>query len=329
MKPALTQNAITDDPSRRHQTRPPSTMYEAHFGLKELPFTITPDTSFFFSRSTHQDALNTLLVAVRSGEGFIKVVGEVGTGKTLLCRKFLAALDHREFLTAYIPNPYLDPMGLLLAIADEFRIRYPQYVNQHQLLKLLNRFLLEAYAQKKRVVVCLDESQAMPLDTLESLRLLSNLETERRKLLQVVLFGQPELDVRLAQPSIRQLKQRIAFSCALLPLTLDETEYYIAYRLQVAGTRHPRLFSHESVRRLFKASRGIPRLVNVLAHKSLLAAFGEGTHKVTEKQVRLAVADTESIHVTSQLKERLLGYLTALLIGLLILAGALVWGGWL
>ena len=259
----------------------------------------------------------------------MKVMGEVGTGKTLLCRKFLGALDHHEFVTAYIPNPYLDPMGLLLAIADEFRIRYPQYVNQHQLLKLLNRFLLEAYAQKKRVVVCLDESQAMPLDTLESLRLLSNLETERRKLLQVVLFGQPELDVRLAQPSIRQLKQRIAFSCALLALTLDETEYYVAYRLQVAGTRHPRLFSHESVRRLFKASRGIPRLVNVLAHKSLLAAFGEGTHKVTEKHVRLAVADTESIHVTSQLKERLLGYLTALLIGLLILAGALVWGGWL
>jgi MSHA biogenesis protein MshM len=304
-------------------------MYEAHFGLKELPFTITPDTSFFFSRSSHQDALNTLLVAARSGEGFTKVVGEVGTGKTLLCRKFLAALDHKEFLTAYIPNPYLDPMGLLLAIADDFRIRYPQYVSQHQLLKLLNRFLLEAYAQKKRVVVCLDESQAMPLDTLESLRLLSNLETERRKLLQVVLFGQPELDVRLAQPSIRQLKQRIAFSCALLPLTLDETEYYIAYRLQVAGTRHPRLFSRESVRRLFKASRGIPRLVNVLAHKSLLAAFGEGTHKVTEKHVRLAVADTESIQAASPLKERLLGYLTALLIGLLILAGALVWGGWL
>ena len=304
-------------------------MYEAHFGLKELPFTITPDTSFFFSRSSHQDALNTLLIAARSGEGFTKVVGEVGTGKTLLCRKFLSALDHKEFLTAYLPNPYLDPMGLLLAIADDFRIRYPQYVSQHQLLKLLNRFLLEAYAQKKRVLVCLDESQAMPLDTLESLRLLSNLETERRKLLQVVLFGQPELDVRLAQPSIRQLKQRIAFSCELLPLTLGETEYYIAYRLQVARCTHPRLFSHEAGRRLFKASRGIPRLVNILAHKSLLAAFGEGARKVTEKHVRLAVADTESIRMASPLKERILGYLTALLIGFLIVAGTLVWGGWL
>lgn len=304
-------------------------MYEAYFGLKELPFTITPDTSFFFSRSSHQDALNTLLVAARSGEGFIKVVGEVGTGKTLLCRKFLAALDPKEFLTAYIPNPYLDPMGLLLAVADEFRIRYPRYVSQHQLLKLLNRFLLEAYAQRKRVVVCLDESQAMPLDTLESLRLLSNLETERRKLMQVVLFGQPELNPRLAQPAIRQLTQRIAFSCELLPLTPDETEYYIAYRLQVAGGRHPRVFAHDAARRLFKASRGVPRLVNILAHKSLLAAFGEGAHKVTEKHVRLAVADTESIRVTPAFKDRLVNYLTALLIALLIAAGAFVWGGWL
>lgn len=304
-------------------------MYEAHFGLKELPFTITPDTSFFFSRSSHQDALNTLLIAARSGEGFIKVIGEVGTGKTLLCRKFLAALDAKEFLTAYIPNPYLDPMGLLLAIADELRIRYPQYVSQHQLLKLINRFLIEAYAQKKRVVVCLDESQAMPLDTLESLRLLSNLETERRKLIQVVLFGQPELNLRLAQPAIRQLTQRIAFTCDLLPLTHDETEYYLAYRLQVAGSRQPRLFGRDAVRRLYKASRGIPRLVNILAHKSLLAAFGEGVHKIGEKHVRLAVADTESIRVSPSLREHVTNYLTALLIGLLILAGALVWGGWL
>lgn len=304
-------------------------MYEAHFGLKELPFTITPDTSFFFSRSSHQDALNMLLVAARSGEGFIKVIGEVGTGKTLLCRKFLAALDPKEFLTAYLPNPYLDPMGLLLAIADELRIRYPQYVSQHQLLKLLNRFLIEAYAQKRRTVVCLDEAQAMPLDTLESLRLLSNLETERRKLIQVVLFGQPELNLRLAQPSIRQLTQRIAFSCELLPLTADETEYYLAYRLQVAGCRQPRLFGRDAVRRLFRASRGIPRLVNILAHKALLAAFGEGVHKVDEKHVRLAVADTESVRVPPALKERAASYFTALLIALLIVAGVLVWGGWL
>src|SRR3990170_327225 len=144
-------------------------MYREHFGLQDLPFGITPDTNFFFDHSTHQEALNTLLVAVRSGEGFIKVVGEVGTGKTLLCRKFLSALDYRDFVTAYIPNPYLQPMTLLLAIADELSLSYPADINQHQLLKLLTRYLIETYADRKRVVVCLDEAQAMPLETIECL----------------------------------------------------------------------------------------------------------------------------------------------------------------
>jgi MSHA biogenesis protein MshM len=302
-------------------------LYEAHFGLRELPFTITPDTGFFFPRSTHQDALNTLLVAARSGEGFVKITGEVGTGKTLLCRKFLNALDPGGFLTAYIPNPYLDPKGLLLAIADEFRVRYSQDVSQHQLLKFLNRFLLEAYARRKRVVVCLDEAQVMPLDTLESLRLLSNLETGRRKLLQVVLFGQPELDRRLAQPSIRQLKQRIAFSCGLQPLTPEETEYYLVHRLQVAGCRRPGIFARAAARRLHKASRGIPRLINILAHKAMMAAYGEGVRRIDEEHVRLAIADTESIHASVSPKDRVPGRLAALLITLLVLIGALVWGG--
>src|ERR1043165_6588656 len=209
-------------------------MYGTHFGLSELPFSITPDTSFFFPDSSHQEALNTLLVAVRSGEGFIKVTGEVGTGKTLLCRKFLSALDHHDFTTAYIPNPYLQPMTLLLAIADELSLEYPSDINQHHLLKLLTRYLIDAYANRKRVVVCLDEVQAMPLETLESLRLLTNLETERRKLLQVVLFGQPELDQRLNQPSVRQLKQRITFSCRLRPFNLKEVEHYLSHRVHVA-----------------------------------------------------------------------------------------------
>lgn len=279
-------------------------MYRAHFGLRDLPFGITPDTSFFFAHSSHQEALNTLLVAVRSGEGFIKVVGEVGTGKTLLCRKFLATLDSREFATAYIPNPYLQPMTLLLAIADELGMSYPPQVNQHQLLKLLTRFLVDNYARGKRVVVCMDEAQAIPLETLESLRLLSNLETERRKLLQVVLFGQPELDARLAQPSVRQLTQRIGFSCRLLPFSLAETEFYLAHRLAVAGYRGPRLFAPDAVRRLHRASGGIPRLINILAHKAMLAAFGEGARNVTAKHVRLAIDDTESVRRRGTIRAR-------------------------
>lgn len=270
-------------------------MYRAHFGLKELPFTITPDTSFFFAHASHQEALNTLLVAVRSGEGFIKVVGEVGTGKTLLCRKFLNALDHKDCVTAYIPNPYLEPMTLLAAVAEEFGLAHEPGINPHQLFKQLTRFLVETYAAGRRAVLCLDESQAIPVETLESLRLLTNLETERRKLLQVVLFGQPELNDKLDLPSIRQLKQRITFSCELKPFTRAETEYYLAHRLSVAGHRGARLFDAAAIRELHTAARGIPRLVNILAHKALLAAFGEGARFVARSHVRAAKTDTESL----------------------------------
>ena len=271
-------------------------MYEAHFGLRASPFSITPDTSFFFGHTSCQEALNTLLIAVRSGEGFIKVVGEVGTGKTLLCRKFLSALESENFVTAYIPNPYLEPMTLLLAVADEFGVKYEAGINQHQLLKLLTQFLIETHAQGKRAVLCLDEAQAMPIETLEALRLLSNLETETSKLLQVVLFGQPELDAKLADPAIRQLHQRITFSCRLGHLGKNDVEYYLMHRLGIAGYRGPRLFSMDAVKLLHRASKGVPRLINILAHKSMLAAYGEGGRYVTDKYIKLAITDTESAH---------------------------------
>jgi MSHA biogenesis protein MshM len=303
-------------------------MYREHFGLQELPFTITPDTGFFFSHASHQAALNTLLIAVRSGEGFIKVTGEVGTGKTILCRKFLAALDYQEFSTAYIPNPYLQPMTLLLAIADELGIEYPQDVNQHQLLKLLTRSLIDTYAGRKRVVVCLDEVQAMPLDTLESLRLLTNLETERRKLLQVVLFGQPELDERLDQPLIRQLKQRITFTCKLRPLSFDETEFYISHRLSVAGYRGEALFATDVIKRLHRASGGVPRLINILAHKAMLAAFGEGQRHVSAAHVRAAVNDTESLSGTRSWIPRWVRYFGTAAAVVAIGMSAFAWAQW-
>jgi MSHA biogenesis protein MshM len=284
-------------------------MYQEHFGLREAPFTITPDTSFFFAHSSHQEALNMLLIAARSGEGFMKVVGEVGTGKTMLCRKFLDALDRDSFITAYIPNPYVGPNTLLLAVADELGIECPDRINQHQLLKLLTKFLIDSYSVHKRVVLCLDEAQAMPIETLEGLRLLTNLETERRKLLQVVLFGQPELDSKLNDRAIRQLKQRISFSCRLRPLDLDDVEFYIAHRLAIAGHRGARLFAAEAVKRLFRASGGVPRLINILAHKALMAAFGEGTSQVIDRHVRVAVNDTESVGSTMRLRARLRRYL--------------------
>lgn len=274
--------------------RGPVDMYQSHFGLKELPFGITPDTSFFFALTRYQEALNTLLVAAQNGEGFIKITGEVGTGKTLLCRKFLASLGNR-FVTAYIPNPYLEPRALLMALADELGVTVEASADQHQLLKALTTKLMHHAAHKKQVVVCLDEAQAMPLETLEALRLLTNLETEKRKLLQVVLFGQPELDQKLEHDSVRQLKQRITFHYRLDSLAREEMDYYLAHRLRVAGFSGARLFTPQAIRLLYRASGGIPRLINILSHKAMLVTYGEGKSQVMRRHMALAVLDTPAV----------------------------------
>ncbi|GGE89031.1 ExeA family protein [Massilia psychrophila] len=266
-------------------------MYTAHFGLREAPFGITPDTSYFFTSPHAQEALNTLLVAARNGEGFIKITGEVGTGKTLLCRKFMATLGE-GFVTAYIPNPYLEPRTLMLALADELEIALDKDVDQHQLLKSITHRLMALAAADKRVLLCLDEAQAIPVESLEALRLLTNLETEKRKLLQIVLFGQPELNRKLALDSIRQLAQRITFHYHLGALTRDDLEYYLAHRLRVAGFTGARLFSRGAVSRLYSASGGIPRLVNILAHKALMLSFGQGKAQVNRRHVNDAASDT-------------------------------------
>ncbi len=288
-------------------------MYLEHFGLRESPFGLTPDTSFFFACSSYQEALNTLLVAARNGEGFIKIVGEVGNGKTLLCRKFLATLNQGDraattaigtqdenaaertsakFVTAYIPNPYLEPRSLLLALADEFRVSLDKDVDQHQMLKGLTLALLNYAREGKRVLVCLDEAQAMPLESMEVLRLLTNLETEKRKLMQVVLFGQPELDERLKQNSVRQLRQRISFQYELKGLHSDELDRYLRHRLGVAGFSGETLFSRGAVNVLQQVSGGTPRLVNIIANKALLLVYGEGRQQVLARHVRSAAADT-------------------------------------
>jgi MSHA biogenesis protein MshM len=268
-------------------------MYRGHFGLREMPFGITPDTSFAYACTSHQEALNTVLVAVRNGEGFIKIVGEVGTGKTLLCRRFLATLDQNH-VSAYIPNPYLEPRTLLFALAEELGVAVPKDADQHRLLKSLNHALLNFARQGKTVVLCLDEAQAMPIETLEALRLLTNLETEKRKLLQVVLFGQPELDRKLEQEAVRQLRQRITFQYRLAALDREEIEQYIAHRLRVAGYRGHRMFTSAAVRVVHRLSSGVPRLINIIAHKAMLLAYGEGLQQVLPRHVRDAAQDTPS-----------------------------------
>jgi MSHA biogenesis protein MshM len=270
-------------------------MYLAHFGLAEPPFGITPDTAFAFSGTSHQEALNTLLVAASSGEGFTKITGEVGTGKTMLCRRFMAALDG-AYVCAYLPNPLLEPKGLMHALARELKLRVRSRGDLQALIQQLGKSLLGYAEDGKRVVVCIDEAQALPPDTLEGLRLLTNLETDKRKLLQVFLFGQPELDQMLAQDSLRQLRQRITCEYRLQGLTKPELLMYLAHRVRVAGYTGRPLFSRGAVDNLYIASAGVPRLVNVLAHKALLLVYGEGGHEVQTRHVKAAVRDTSSAH---------------------------------
>ena len=293
-------------------------MYTRHFGLRELPFGITPDTSYFFACPNSQEALNTLLVAAKNGEGFIKITGEVGTGKTLLCRKFMATLDD-SFVTAYIPNPYLEPHTLMLALAEELEVVLEKDIDQHQLLKAITHRLLDLVRDGKRVVLCLDEAQAIPMESLEALRLLTNLETEKRKLLQIVLFGQPELNRKLQHNSIRQLAQRITFHYHLGPLNKDDLDFYISHRLSVAGFSGSRLFGRDAIKMLNSSSGGIPRLVNILAHKSLMLTFGEGKREVRSRHVKAAARDT----IAAQNKIWTWRWLGALL---LLVAGAAA--GW-
>lgn len=273
-------------------------MYLRHFSLREAPFSITPDTAFYYPHEGVQAALNTLLVALRSGEGFLKIVGEVGCGKTLLCRRLLHTLQD-EFVTAYIPNPDMGPDDLLMALAQELGIQLVPPLSRHQVLADLRDGLLQHGEAGRPVLVCIDEAQATRMTTLESLRLLSNLETEKRKLIQIVLFGQPELDVLLAQPQIRQLLQRITFSDYLGTMKTDRVPAYLEHRLTIAAqdeNTDVKVFEARAARVLADFSGGVPRLVNVLAHKCLMLAYGEDEHRILERHVRLAAADTPGVH---------------------------------
>ena len=266
--------------------------YLAYFKLREAPFGITPDTGFFYPCRSSQQALNTLLIALENGEGFIKIIGEVGTGKTMLCRKLLATLDEGSWVSAYVPNPNLEPRALLFAVAEELGLGVDAGLDQYRLLKRIGVALLDLARIRRRVVLCMDESQAMSLETLEALRLMTNLETEKRKLLQVVLFGQPELDRKLASESVRQLRQRITFQHDLDGLDEQEVGAYFAHRLRVAGYSGPPLLGRGSRRALYQASRGVPRLVNILSHKALLLLYGENGAQLQYRHIHAAAIDT-------------------------------------
>jgi MSHA biogenesis protein MshM len=267
-------------------------MYREHFGLGLKPFGLTPDGAFLFAHAGYHEALNVLLVALGSGEGFIKITGEVGTGKTILCRRLLDLLGETH-ITAYVPNPLLEPMELYGAVADELGAEFAGAADSHDALKRIAHRLIDLGTGDRSVVLCIDEAQAMSDRTLEALRLLSNLETEKRKLLHIVLFGQPELDRRLSGYALRQLRQRIVFSYCLPALDRQDVANYVRHRLKAAGYAGGDLFTSRALIRLWRGSRGIPRLVNILAHKAMLAAFGQGDGTVRARHVRSAIADTD------------------------------------
>ena len=267
-------------------------MYYAHFGLKEPPFKITPNTEVFYTGGNRGAVLDALIYAINSGEGIVKVVGEVGSGKTMLCRMLQTMLPDKVE-SIFLANPSVAPEDVLHAIAFELQLKLPKNADRLKVMQVLQGHLLARHAAGKQVVIFVEEAQGMPLATLEEIRLLSNLETKHDKLLQMVLFGQPELDENLNQTNIRQLRERITHSFNLAPLQTKEIGEYLIFRLRAAGYFGPHLFSKNAISKIAASAKGLVRRVNILADKSLLAAFADNEYQVTPKHVQAAIGDSE------------------------------------
>lgn len=293
-------------------------MYLDHFGLREAPFRITPDTDFFFQGANRGATLEALLYAITHDEGIVKVSGEVGSGKTMLCRVLMEKLP-ATVETIYLANPSLSRDEILYAIGDELKLELEKG-RLTRVLRALQEHLIRLFGEGRRVVVLIDEAHAMPDESLEEIRLLSNLESNRHKLLQMVLFGQPELDEHLNTGSMRQLKERITHSFRLEPLMRSDIDSYIDFRMRAAGYRGPKVFNPGGVKLIAAASQGLTRRVNILSDKALLAAFAQGAHAVTEVEVKRAVRDSEFYRAKIELKKVWIGA-AALAAGL-----ALGWG---
>lgn len=264
-------------------------MYHNHFGLNRAPFNITPDPGFFFKGNKRSDILDALIYAVKNGDGIVKVTGEVGSGKTMLCRMLVSRLpEHVEVI--YLVNPTLSREQIIYTIASELGLQVNgQRVDE--VLRNLYTELIDKHKDGKQVVLLVEEAQAMSLETLEEIRLISNLETAQHKLLQIVLFGQPELDEHLNLTRMRQLKERITNSFTVPPLTKENIPLYLMFRMRAAGYRGPDMFSAGAVKLIGQASKGILRRISILADKSLLAAYAENAYEVKPNHVKLAIAD--------------------------------------
>lgn len=298
------------------------TIYLEHFGLREAPFRITPHTEFFFAGSNRGETLEALLYAITSGEGIVKVVGEVGSGKTMLCRVLMERLPE-TVETIYLVVPSLSRDEMLAVVAGDLGIDTTGS-NTTKIIRALQARLIEIHEAGRQVVALIDEAHAMPMETLEEIRLLSNLETSHQKLMQIVLFGQPELDTHLAQPHMRQLKERITHSFNLRPLPAGDIREYIGFRLRAAGYKGPDLFSKEALSLIAEASEGLTRRINIYADKTLLAAYAEGTHTITGDHARAAINDTRIAAADETSRTQRPAWLPA---GLGLAAGLVI--GWL
>lgn len=266
-------------------------MYEEYFGLKRSPFRITPDTSLFYDGGQRGDILGALVYAIHRGEGIVKVVGEVGSGKTMLCRMLQLELPDTVEIV-YIANPSISAEDILFVIAAELKFDLNRESTKHEVVTMLQNYLLKRHAENRQVVLFVEEAQGMPLETLEEIRLLSNLETDQHKLLQIVLFGQPELDQNLATNSIRQLRERITHDFQLSPLSPPQIHTYLNFRMREVGYTGPELINKKLARKMAVYSEGLLRRINILADKMLLSAFADGTHTLTHKHLADAVKDS-------------------------------------
>ncbi len=266
-------------------------MYLEYYGLKEPPFDITPNPRFLFYSAKHREAFNHLLYGIRERKGFVQLTGEVGAGKTTLCRAMLEQLDG-HFSTALILNPVMSAGELMKAVAIEFGL-HVKGLDRLETLAAINEFLFKQVEHAKESVLIIDEAQDLTDELLEQVRLLSNLETDDHKLLQIVLMGQPELRDRLNNPRLRQLRQRITVRYHLPPLNRFDVAHYIQHRLDISGAKGAPYFTRPALWRVFSYSHGIPRLVNAVCDKALLAGFVQQSDRITYGMVNLAVRELE------------------------------------
>lgn len=287
-------------------------VYRAFFGLNQLPFKISPDLTFFYKQATRSDIVDALIYSIERGDGIVKVVGEVGVGKTTLLRELLESLPE-NFQRIFVNSPNLKPIDFLRFICRELGVEDKEQDTKLDLLKKLNITLLEAYDNNKRVVMLIDEAQAMTLDTLEEIRLLGNLESGNDKLLQIVMFGQPELDVTLNDLRVRPLKDRIACHISVPPFSVEEVFQYLNYRIRVAGHLDGDLFSRQVAKKVHKLSNGLPRKVNLIADKLLMAAFSQEDEVVKAKH--FAIAGLKQTREFTQYQPYFLAILTLFVVG--------------